>query len=30
LDELKVDDEYAEQRLGFKAPNVLVMTLTEE
>jgi hypothetical protein len=30
LEELKVDDEYCEQRLGFKGPNVLVMTLQED
>jgi len=30
LEELKVDDEYCEQRLGFKGPNVVVMTVTEE
>ncbi|CCA70575.1 hypothetical protein PIIN_04512 [Serendipita indica DSM 11827] len=30
LDDLKVDDEYCEQRLGYKGPNVLVMTLTED
>jgi len=28
LEELHVDDEYANNRLGFKAPNVLVMELT--
>jgi hypothetical protein len=30
LEELKVDDDYCEQRLGFKGPNVLVMTLQED
>lgn len=30
LEDLKVDDEYCEQRLGFKGPNVLVMTIAEE
>jgi len=28
LEELHVDDEYANNRLGFKAPNVFVMELT--
>jgi len=28
LEELRVDDEYANSRLGFKAPNVFVMELT--
>lgn len=30
LEELKVDDDYCEQRLGFRGPNVLVMTLQED
>jgi hypothetical protein len=30
LEDLKIDDEYCEQRLGFKGPNVLVMTLGDE
>jgi hypothetical protein len=28
LESLRVDDEYANNRLGFKAPNVFVMELT--
>ena len=30
LEELKIDDDYCEQRLGFRGPNVLVMTLQED